>query len=253
MTRQLFKPMVFWPTPVLVVQHPDAAELNKRLAEIVLQKEREILTHEQPTAGATGEHDLTAYRFKYNVLNWDYPECRTLREMVLVGVREFVRLNGDPADPGYQIAGISCWANVLRHGESIEVHHHDPGYLSAHYTVQSGHGAAHVPSAQPHSAASALESGNTVYYRPGFFERSQGERTFGSLWDLDWRISTKPQEGNLTFFPSYVRHEVRSQLEPGERISIAMDIYIKKQQLPFYFAPPRWYVPAMETIQALSR
>lgn len=23
----------------------------------------------------------------------------------------------------------------------------------------------------------------------------------------------------------------------------AMDIYIKKQELPFYFAAPRWYVP----------
>lgn len=146
--------------------------------------------------------------------------------------------------PIVQIVGISCWANVLRRGQSIEVHHHDPGYLSAHYTVKTGYGVEEVaPDTQPHSSPSALESGHTVYYRPGFFERSQGEPTFGSLWDVDWRISVKPQEGNMTFFPSYVRHEVRSQLETAERISIAMDIYIKKQELPFYFAPPRWYVP----------
>lgn len=236
MIRQLFKPMVLWPTPVLIVQHPDTAEFNKRLAEIILEKEREILAREGPTPIAGGfQYELGAYRLKYNVLNWDYDECRTLREMVLAGAREFVRLNADPAHPDYQIVGISCWANVLRRGQSIEVHHHDPGYLSAHYTVKTGYGA--------EDPASALESGHTVYYRPGFFERSQGEPTFGSLWDVDWRISVKPQEGNMTFFPSYVRHEVRSQLEAAERMSIAMDIYIKKQELPFYFAPPRWYVP----------
>jgi hypothetical protein len=234
MMQQIFTPLVWWPTPILKVQHRDCDAFNRRLAEIILQKEREILASERPTTVAGVTEGLTAYWLRYNVLNWDYPECRTLRGLAVAGAREFIRLNGDPADPEYQITGISCWANVLRLGQSLDIHHHDPGYLSAHYTVQTGHDEKDPP---------ANDSGHTVYYRPGFIDRSQGDRTFGSLWDADWRISVRPTVGNMTFFPSYVRHEVRSQLGRGERISIAMDIYIKKQDVPFYFAPPRWFVP----------
>jgi uncharacterized protein (TIGR02466 family) len=234
MMQQVFKPAVWWPTPILVVQHPEAASLNQRLASIILQKEREILAKESPTSVAGVDNGLTAYWLKYNVLNWEFPECQAFRELVLNGAREFLRVYADPNDPDYQIVGISCWANVLRRGQSLDIHHHDPGYLSAHYTVQSG---------QDDSQPTENQCGHTVYFRPGFIERSQGDSAFGSLWDSDWRFSVAPKAGNMTFFPSYVRHEVRPQLGTGERISIAMDIYVKKQQVPFYFAAPRWYVP----------
>jgi hypothetical protein len=235
MIEQVFTPKVWWPTPILVVQHPGAAALNQRLAEIILQKEREILERERPTPVAGVQEGLTAYWLKYNVLNWEFPECRAFADLVVSGAREFLRINTPPGDEGYEIGGISCWANVLRHGESLDIHHHDPGFLSAHYTVQGGH--EDTGRDQPN------HSGHTVYYRPGFVERSHGDASFGSPWDDDWRLSVRPREGNMTFFPSYVRHEVRSYLGCRERISIALDIYVKKQQVPFYFAPPRWYVP----------
>ena len=45
-----------------------------------------------------------------------------------------------------------------------------------------------------------------------------------------WPIIDRPQTGCRTF-------------GTRERISIAMDIFVKKQELPMYFGGPRWFVP----------
>lgn len=230
--EQEFSSHQWWPTPILVVRHRHVEEFNKALARIVFQQEKGIREKGMPTAVAGLEEGLTAHWLEYNVLNWDFPECRRLRELVLKGVRQYFELIGDPDDPELKISGISCWANILRRGESLDIHHHDPGFISAHYTVQSGN----VSGEEPESR----DSGHTIYYRPGFVDRSHGS---GSPWDFEWRVSNQPREGNLLFFPSYVRHEVRPNLGQEERISIAMDIYVEKQKAPIYFGGPRWYVP----------
>lgn len=231
---------MWWPTPIVVVEPDDLATLNRRLADIVLAKEAEIIRNQTPTPIAGTATGLTAYWLTYNVLNWNHPECRTLASVVLRAYAEFLDLLGLADDPAYEISGISCWANVVRHGESLAIHHHDPGFVSAHYTVKSGY----ASDVQP-----GMEGGHTIYYRPGFIERSQGDSAFGGPWDEDWRVSVPATEGRLTMFPSYVRHEVKAHLGDSERISIALDIYVKKQkQLPFYFGPPRWHVPREQMV-----
>lgn len=80
---------------------------------------------------------LTTHWLEYNVLNWDYPEIAEFRKMVMIGLLEFKLVGGDPDHSDYQISGISCWANVLRYGEYLEVHHHDPSFVSAHYQVRA--------------------------------------------------------------------------------------------------------------------
>jgi uncharacterized protein (TIGR02466 family) len=232
------KPEMFWPTPTLTLQLAGVEELNQGLARIIREKEKEILAKAKPTPVAGVKMGLTAHWLEFNVLNWDYPEIAQLRGLVLDGIREMFKLLGeDPDSPGMQIAGISCWANVLRFGEFLEVHHHDPSFLSAHYQVQTGYEVGKPPSKD--------EGGQTVYFRPGFLDRSMGGKAAGqtSPWDADWKTSVEPVEGKLFFFPSYVRHEVRPYLGSHERISIAMDIFVKKQEALMHFGGPRWFVP----------
>jgi hypothetical protein len=235
MIEQIFRPSVWWPIPTLLIQHKNSKELNAGLARIILQKEREVLAKGKPVPVAGLNEGLTAHWQEFNVLNWDYPECIELRQFVLRGLREYFKLLGDPDDPGLKVCGISCWANVLRLGESLDIHHHDPGFASAHYTVQTGREEGAPPSTR--------DSGHTIYYRPGFIDRSQGVGQSTSFWDADWKTSNPPTEGNMIFFPSYVRHEVRPNLEAKERISIAMDVYVEKQKALIYFGGPRWFVP----------
>lgn len=231
---------MLWATPTLTVDYPNVAELNRGLARIILEKEREIISRGTPTTVAGLEEGITTHWLEYNVLLWDYPEIKEFRRMVLEGLHEFLKLVGQPNDPGFKVSGVSCWANVLRFGEALEVHHHDPAFVSAHYQVQSGNDSDDdVPNRKTDN------SGHTVYFRPGFLDRSHGGKAAGptSLWDVDWRIDTMPVEGKLFFFPSYVRHEVRPYTGKTQRISIALDAYIEKQEALIYFSPPRWFVP----------
>lgn len=234
--EQVLKPTIWWPTHILLIQHKHSKELNAGLARIILEKERELVAKGMPMPIAGLEEGLTTHWQEFNVLNWENPECKELRKLVLNGVREYFKWIGEnPDSPELKIAGISCWANVLRTGESLDIHHHDPGFASAHYTVQTGREEGADPVTR--------DSGFTSYYRPGFLERSQGVGQAISPWDHDWRVSNPPTGGNMIFFPSYVRHEVRPNLEKRERISIAMDIYVKKQKALIHFGGPRWFVP----------
>jgi putative 2-oxoglutarate-Fe(II)-dependent oxygenase superfamily protein len=240
MIEKAIKSELRWATPILTVEHSHAHHLNRRLAEIILEKESQITASGKPTEIAGVKDGLTAHWLEYNVLNWDDPAITEFRQMVLSGLQEFFRLIGDPDEPGLKISGISCWANVLRYGKAIEVHHHDPGFVSGHYMVQSGRD----PNQEGETAQPESVGGETVYYRPGFMDRSHGGESaaLSSFWDSDWRISSEPEEGRLVFFPSYVRHEVRPNLGRRERISIAMDIYVEKQNALIYFGNPRWFV-----------
>jgi hypothetical protein len=224
-----------WPTPTVTARVADADALNTALARIILAEEAIILSRAKPTAVAGITEGLTAQWLNYNVLNWPYPEIAMFREIVLTGLRQWLDVAG--AGSIREVAGISCWANVLRYSERLTIHHHDPALVSAHYTVQSGfeHRAAAVPA----------DSGCTVYFRPGFIDRSHGgdAALASSPWDDDWRIEKPAQPGRLFFFPSFVRHEVRPYLGDTQRISIALDVFLKRQRLPINFRGPRWFTP----------
>jgi hypothetical protein len=241
MIESVIKPQLLWPTPTLAIDHKNIDELNEGLARIVLEKEREIIAKGSPKSVAGLKEGLTAHWLEYNVLNWKYPEIEEFRRLVLNGIREFFTLIGDPDDPGLKISGISCWANVLRFSQTLEVHHHDPAFVSAHYTVRCGK----KPTEATPAEQDAEAGGETVYFRPGFLDRSHGGDAAGptSPWDSDWRIIARPTAGKLFLFPSYVRHEVRPNFGERERISIAMDVFVKRQNALIYFGPPRWYVP----------
>jgi hypothetical protein len=226
-----------WPTPTLTMVLEEANEFNRSLAKIILSEEEKIVGNSRPTEVAGIKDGLTAYWLNFNVLNWKYPEIEEFRSIVLSGLHQWLKMLGNADAPDMEVSGISCWANVLRHGESLHVHHHDPAFVSAHYTVQVGHNGG--------VSNRSRDSGHTIYFRPGFLDRSHGGDPFmaPSPWDHDWRLDRPAIEGHLFFFPSFVRHEVRPYSGETQRISIAMDVFLKCQRLPIYFGGPRWFVP----------
>ncbi|KZN55560.1 hypothetical protein N474_01095 [Pseudoalteromonas luteoviolacea CPMOR-2] len=227
-----------WPTRIITVEADQ--DITKGLAKIIMNKEKEILEG-QAIEVAGNSKGITAHWLEYNVLNWDYPECRELRRRVLKGFKEYCKSVGeDYRSPEFRISGISCWANILRNGEGLLIHHHDPAWISAHFQVQCNQ-----------NPDKPEGSGETVYYRPGFIDRSHGDRQAGSvsLWDEDWKINKDPKPGRLAFFPSYLRHEVRPYIGEIARISIALDVYVAKQKALINFAAERWWVPDMEELE----
>lgn len=234
---QVFSAEQWWATPVLHVDNRNSNLFNERLRAIILREEQELTARggePQPVAGV--ERGLTAHWHEYNVLNWPYPECRELRRLVLEGARRYLAMVGDPDDPRLAILGIASWANVLRHGESMHIHHHEQAFMNAHYIVCAGDDVA------------AGGDGATIYYRPGFMERSHGERRGPVLnpWDADWLVRLPPQAGRFMFFPGFVRHEVRPYLGRSERISLAFDFYLRGQEPLIHFGGERWFVPGQD-------
>jgi uncharacterized protein (TIGR02466 family) len=238
MSEKVFKSTNWWPTPILTIEQKSAEEMNAGLYKIILEKEREIVSKATKSIKVAGlDEGLSTLWLEYNVLNWNYPEGAALRALVVEGFAEFMKQLGMQDDPGVEVMGISCWANILRPGQALTFHHHDPAFASAHYTVTTGY--------EEGVLANSPEAGHTIYYRPGFADRSHGGKANGiaSPWDDDWRIARQPKPGNMIFFPSYVRHEVRPNFGTKERVSLAMDIFVKKQELPMYFGGPRWFTP----------
>lgn len=246
MIEKIVKPELLWPIPVLAIQLKGAEEMNRGLAAAIFRKEKEILAKNKPAEVAGQTQGIGAHWLEYNVLKWEDAAVRQFREIVLEGLREFYKMIGDPDDPKLKVEGISCWANILRFGDSLEVHHHDPGFVSAHYQVQTGY--AEKPDEKYPGSVGRKDNGHTVYFRPGFLDRSHGGDQNGptSPWDHEWRRSVEPVEGKLFFFPSFVRHEVRPYMGKQERLSIAMDIFVKKQASLMYFGGPRWWVPGKD-------
>lgn len=226
----------WWSTHTLQAELVNGDGFNAALAGIILNEEVRLQS-ERGTPVAGLDHGLTTLWRQYNVLNWPYQECQTLADILLQAARAYFATFADPDSDDYSIVGIAAWANVLRSGQSMHIHHHDQAFVNAHYFVQVGD--------DELDPAAPGDSGHTVYYRPGFIERSHGERSRDVInpWDADWRVSLAPRPGTLMFFPGYVRHEVRPYLGRRERISIAFDLYIQKQEPLIYFGGPQWFVP----------
>jgi hypothetical protein len=229
---------MIWATPILTAQIAGAPELNKRLADAIISREIAIRAgNATPVAGLT--EGITTHWMEYNVLTWEETACAEFRSIVLKELRRYMATLGDPEDPSLAIAGIACWANILRFGEGLTVHHHDPGFVSAHYLVQCG--------APADDSGEGGVSGYTTYFRPGYSERMTGieESAPKSPWEGEWSFSDPPQEGRLFFFPSYVHHAVQPNLSRTPRISIALDVYLRRQETRrgFQFSPPRWFRP----------
>lgn len=217
-----------WTVPLRVVRFKADAAMNRRLAEIVLQREEDIRSG-TPTDVAGLSEGVTTHWQEYNVLNWPDQACREFREFLVGELQDF--LSGLSAERGtpLTIAGIACWANILRPGQSLHIHHHDPAFLLGNYCIQTGYDDDTEPQ---------HEAGYTIYYRPGFIERSQE-----GLWDSQWRHAIRPVEGQLVICPGFIRHEVRPFLGITERISLGIDCYLEEQNALIYFGGERWYVP----------
>jgi uncharacterized protein (TIGR02466 family) len=124
----------------------------------------------------------------------------------------------DGAEPAWS---VRMWANVSPPG-ALNMSHAHPGVLwAAVYYVATG----------------GADAGGEIYFEDPRFPVPQmtwpGFRAIGAdgqPQQAEHRIA--PARGDLILFPAWVRHGVRPHKGPGERISIAMNQYVKEGELP---------------------
>jgi len=172
------------------------------IRQYMLDKEDYILTLDVINNAGTGlSADSVTTRYgRYNLFDPMFvnecPEIGELFEFLQYSYLEFV--DADNTQP-YRLLDIICWFNILRKGESINIHRHgttEVSYLSANMHLDS------YPSSQ----------------------------TFYSHFDMT--NSFPNVKGGLTIFPNWVAHWVETWNEDTPRVSLAFDLYIS--QPPYY-------------------
>jgi hypothetical protein len=173
----------------------------KKVAKIILKKEKEILKKFPPSANGDGytglgPNSLTSRWESYNIFSWDDEEILKLRQKIYEKYMEFMMKLNVPRMTVY----IQCWANVLRDGQKIEPHLHNVGpysYLSGHVCIQ-------------------CEDTSTMYINPVNQINKPEE------------YASKNEVGKFTIFQDCIPHYTTEHKGKKERITIAFDIVVEE-------------------------
>ncbi len=197
-------------TPFLCRYYPDTGSLNKRLREIVLERERRSPA---PSAMSNVGGWQSAKR---DLLNWPYPEMASLRDLIVEAVKEMTGFTfaGQPLRTSGKLQ-IFSWANVLRHGNFNRIHNHPGTSWSGVYYVSVGD--------EPASET----DGMIEFVDPRGFANMVA--TPGRPFDQ--RVRIRPRAGELILFPSFLQHFVYPCESEGTRISIAFNVSMQHLRL----------------------
>lgn len=193
-------------TPVLMRVMPDAEAVNASLRQAILEAE----AVEKPVLGSS----VGGWQSGPDLLQWPVPAIATLKQWVRSAVGQLACLPLDgPSKIEYNADG---WANVNRNGSYNKTHNHGEIHWAVVYYVDCGRPLPDNPMngrielRDPRPMASA---GSDLRY-PGY--------TFGH------GLVVEPQPGLLLAFPGWLEHFVHPFFGEGERISIAINIMVRK-------------------------
>jgi hypothetical protein len=170
-------------------------KITKRLAEIVLAEENNILNNTSPK-NPNDPKWLTQRLWEYNFLDFDYVEVSFFKDWVKEQYLDYARQVGLPVGKTY----IQCWANkIINDGRNIVPHNHTDAHADAppQYSYLSGN--------------ICLQAVDTKTY-------------YASPFDMRMRIGVDNNQGELVLFPSYVMHWTDKNQSEIPRLSLEFDI-----------------------------
>jgi len=180
---------------------------KEKVVSFLLKTEKEII-NKYPSLGdgGTGLADSLTSRYQfYNFLKLESPMLEGLQKHIIKNIKMCInKFNIERSGKGKHISindlWIICWFNVLRKNQKIGKHTHLPlsdaerSFLSGHLTIQA-------------------ESTRTYY--------------LSICEKYSWFIENIP--GQLIIFPTYMPHYTNETLSKSSRISVAFDVYDKKE------------------------
>jgi uncharacterized protein (TIGR02466 family) len=191
-------------TTILHGQLTDSEPLSAAL-------EAAIRTRRDSDAGIA-RSNVGGWHSRTDMLDWGGPAAAKLADMAIRMAKRMSHFTGTPPD-----WSVRMWANVSPPG-ALNMSHAHPGVLwAAVYYIATGEAG----------------QGGELYLEDPRFPLPQmtwpGFRALGidgQPQDPDFRIA--PRRGDLILFPAWMRHGVRPYEGKGERISIAMNLYVNQ-------------------------
>ena len=188
-------------TPVVVFDLPGMEDVNREIAERLLEEEKTTPTWNVANVG--GWHSVP------NLSQRPEPCYRHVMQTVVDHVGLVVMGLAQEADlpPPPQFAyGLQSWAMIMRDGDYTTVHDHGDVHWSIAYYVDAGEDA--PPPAGLLAFVSPVRSGRST---PAL-----------NLFPTEFTI--KPRNGALVVFPGWLQHYVHSYRGARPRISISANL-----------------------------
>tara|TARA_R110002020_G_scaffold145931_1_gene320278 strand:- start:16 stop:711 length:696 start_codon:yes stop_codon:yes gene_type:complete len=184
---------------------------KKKVVSFLLKKEKEIINKYPASTYADGgtnlPNSLTSRHQSYNFLKISSPVLMGLQKHIIKNIKTCIkRFNREGKQIPINDLWIMCWFNVLRKNQKIGKHSHlhvpgrnclwdtEKSFLSGHLTIQA-------------------ESTHTHY--------------LSICEKYNWSIKNIP--GQIIIFPTYVPHYTDETLSKSTRITVAFDVYDKKE------------------------
>ncbi len=197
----------YFPTPVAALEPPDAAELNRTLAPLILGR--------VDASPSTQHSNLGGWQSTWDFVTWGGPAGRRVLDTAVALANSLtVDRHGQPAKISWR---INAWANVNRHGDANEFHTHPGSYWSGTYYVADG-GVGADPTLggefeiqDPRGVAPAMYAPLLAFNFPGGHSAGASELI-------------RPRAGLMILFPAWLSHAVRPYRGREVRISVAFNL-----------------------------
>jgi uncharacterized protein (TIGR02466 family) len=192
-------------TPILVRDWPESSELNRRLSEIILEKES--------ASPAIRRSNIGSWDSKKDLLEWPHDEIQQLRQRIIAVVKELtVKATRGKFDPRPNDMLAHAWANVSRADSYRKIHNHESCTWSGVYYVKSR-------LVQEKSRS----SGNIEFLDPRMLciPTELPSCSFGG------RARIIPRSGRMVLFPNWLHHYVNPVEDKSLRICIAFNVKLE--------------------------
>src|SRR5689334_2752168 len=206
--------------PLAVARHPAPEALNRALRELFIAREAEGDRHRnpQPSMNTTGG----VFESEFQLFNTDQPHIAELRDYCWrILTRVVMDINGYTPEFMRQLRiHASAWFHVTRTDGYFGLHNHAMASWSGVYCVDTGDGDKPLPDSgllsfnNPASSSAMFLDLSVNNLKPPF---DTGGRTF------------KLSPGDLVIFPSWLQHQVTPHRGPGERITVAFNVWFRQQ------------------------
>jgi len=199
--------VALFPTPVVVIDLPDMADINREITAQLLAEEQSVPSWHRANVG--GWHSVPDLSLR------PQPHFRSLMRTVVDAVGSNVAALASAAGieqiPAYRYA-VTAWAMVMRNGHYVAPHDHGDVHWSVAYYVDAGDDMTH-PSG-----------------RIAFLDPRRSGRTIPELTLFSSTFEIAPRTSALVIFPGWVQHYVHSYR--GERPRICVSCNLTMEVVP---------------------
>jgi uncharacterized protein (TIGR02466 family) len=193
--------VALFPTPVVVIDLPDMADINREITAQLLAEEQSVPSWHRANVG--GWHSVPD--LSRRAQPWFRALMRTVVDAVGSNVTALASAAGIERVSPYRYA-VTAWAMVMRNGHYVATHDHGDVHWSTAYYVDAGDD---MPA----------PSGRIAFLDP----RRSG-RTIPDLALFPSTFDIAPRTSALVIFPGWVQHYVHAYRGERPRICVSCNL-----------------------------